>query len=269
MLTTRFEDYTDLKSILPFTFAEDIHRTKNTCGTEANWHENLEVQICTKGEGYVLLDGNKFKIKKGDTIIVNSQVMHYTGTDTELNYACLIIDSDFCKQSDIDHTSLTFQALFYDNDFLSVYDKFREIFNDTKNICHIAKLKRELLNILINLRENHTVNLSPKTIQNDTFKTVQGAIKYIRDNYGKKIYIEDITNMLLINKYSLSHEFKKITGQTLVSYLNSYRCKKASEFIQEGKNVSEAAMLCGFNNMSFFTKVFKKYSGSLPSEYKI
>ena len=268
MLTTRFEDYANLKTSLPFTFENDIHRTKMTSGTEANWHENLEIQVCTKGEGFVLLDRNKFSIKKDDIIIVNSQVIHYTGTNSELNYACLIIDSDFCKQADIDHTALTFEPLFCDNDFLSAYHKFREIFNNTKDVCHIAKLKQQLLNILINLREHHTVSHSSSAVQKNSFKMVQAAIKYMRDHYGEKIYIDDIANMLLINKYSLSHEFKKYTGQTLISYLNSYRCKKASEFIQEGKTVSEAANLCGFNNMSFFTKIFKKYSGHLPSQYK-
>ena len=40
-------------------------------------------------------------------------------------------------------------------------------------------------------------------------------------------------------------------------------------FIAEGNIIlSEAAMLCGFNNMSFFTKTFKQYIGTLPSEVK-
>ena len=268
MLSTRFEDYTDLNRNLPFMFSDRINRTKDTSGSEANWHENLEIQICTDGGGFVILDGVKRNIKKNDVVVANSQVIHYTGTDTKLYYTCLIIDSDFCKSADIDSTSLTFEALFSDKDFLSLYNDFREAFLNTGDVCRVAKLKRHLLDILIYLREHHTVNRSAAIAPKASFQTVQEAIKFIRDHYREKIYIDDVASLLMTNKYSLAHSFKKVTGQTLVSYLNSYRCKKAAELIRDGKNVNEAAELCGFNNMSFFTKTFKKYLGYLPSKSK-
>ncbi|MBR6603969.1 MAG: AraC family transcriptional regulator, partial [Clostridia bacterium] len=46
-----------------------------------------------------------------------------------------------------------------------------------------------------------------------------------------------------------------------------YRCKKASELISEGLSVSEAALKCGFSNMSFFTRTFREYIGCLPSKF--
>ena len=268
MLSTRFEDYTALNRNLPFLFADSIDRTKDTSGSEANWHENLEIQICIDGEGFVILDGVKKSIRTNDVVIVNSQVIHYTGTDTRLNYACLIIDSDFCKNADIDSSALTFEALFSDCDFLSLYNDFREAFLNTADVCRVARLKRQLLDILIHLREHHTVSLSASVVRKASFQTTQEAIKYIRNHYSEKLYLDDVANLLLTNKYSLAHTFKKITGQTMVSYLNSYRCKKAAELIRDGKNVSEAAELCGFNNMSFFTKTFRRYLGYLPSKNK-
>ena len=55
-----------------------------------------------------------------------------------------------------------------------------------------------------------------------------------------------------MDKYTLSREFKKLTGMTIVQYINSYRCKKAAEYIASGTSVSEAANMCCFTNMSFF-----------------
>ena len=97
---------------------------------------------------------------------------------------------------------------------------------------------------------------------------VKMTIKYIRDNYSNKLLLEQIATNVYTDKYSLTREFKKVTNQTIVNYINSLRCKKASEMIKDGERVSEAARKNGFTNMSYFTKTFKQYMGVLPSEYK-
>ena len=84
----------------------------------------------------------------------------------------------------------------------------------------------------------------------------------------RKIYLDGIASATLTDKYALSRLFKRVTGQTPVQYINTYRCRKAAEYISDGKNVSEAAHACGFTNMSFFTKTFKAYMGKLPSDTK-
>ena len=99
------------------------------------------------------------------------------------------------------------------------------------------------------------------------FEVIKKAIKYIRENYDKKLLLDEIAQNVYMDKYTLSREFKKTTNQTVVQYINSYRCKKASEYIADGMAVSQAALMCGFTNMSFFTKTFKRYMGCMPSRY--
>ena len=100
------------------------------------------------------------------------------------------------------------------------------------------------------------------------FDMVKNTIRYIKDNYSEKITIDDIAKKVQMNKYTLSKEFKKITNQTIVDYINAYRIEKVTQLIIEGENVTTAALNCGFNNLSYFTNVFKKYKAFLPSEYK-
>ena len=69
-------------------------------------------------------------------------------------------------------------------------------------------------------------------------------------------------------KYHFLREFKKKTGFTLSNYINIIRCKYAKELLYSGKyTVKEVALLCSFDNFSYFTNVFKKHTGSLPSDY--
>lgn len=101
-----------------------------------------------------------------------------------------------------------------------------------------------------------------------SFGQVKAAIRFIREHYAERLTLERIAANSLTDKYSLSRKFKELTGQTVVQFINGYRCERIKDLIRDGMPVSEAAVQCGFNNMSFFTKTFKKYTAKLPSEYK-
>lgn len=53
-----------------------------------------------------------------------------------------------------------------------------------------------------------------------------------------------------------------------MQYANQYRCEAAKDFLRGGQTVRETAELCGFNNLLFFTRMFKKCTEKMPSDYK-
>ena len=134
--------------------------------------------------------------------------------------------------------------------------------------CRVAKMNTVILRMLIELREKHTVSKSAPDIRKRAFENVKSTIGFIRGNYEKKLSLDTIAKNVFTDKYTLSREFKKATGQTVIQYLSSYRCKKASELILDGLSVTDAAGMSGFSNMSFFTRTFRNYMGCLPSKYK-
>ena len=87
---------------------------------------------------------------------------------------------------------------------------------------------------------------------------------HLTQNYSKKISLDEITR----DKYNFSILFKKYTNQTVFQYLNNLRVYNATLLIKEGCPVATAAKKCGFDNMSFFSKTFKQYTGKLPSDIK-
>ena len=63
--------------------------------------------------------------------------------------------------------------------------------------------------------------------------------------------------------------FKEYTGSSPVDYLNELRIDRACfEISVNRKNATEAAYATGFNDQSYFSKVFRKYRGISPTEYK-
>ena len=89
MITTRHEEYIELENKLPFRLGIQLNRNLHCLSTSANWHENLEIQICNSGNGYVLLDGEKKIFSENDIVVINSNVIHYTSTENTLTYSCL------------------------------------------------------------------------------------------------------------------------------------------------------------------------------------
>ena len=91
---------------------------------------------------------------------------------------------------------------------------------------------------------------------------------HINENYTNPIGLEKISEIMGINKSYLSREFKKYTGQTVHTYINLVRCKKAEQCISDGMTVTEAAMECGFETLSYFSRTYKKLMNASPSEIK-
>ena len=266
MIGTRYEDYSHCSN-LPFVLHIDIVRTPFKLSKEKNWHEDLEIELCTDGNGTVLLNGSKYDFNKNDIIAVGSNVIHYTGTETSLTYTCLIISAAFCRQMGIEYDKLQFSPLIKSERLLSLMNTLKITYQNLSLPCRTAKLNGLVLKILIELAENHSVKADIPISKNKAFTNVKTTIKYIRENYHRKITLDELAKVIYTDKYALCRDFKKTAGQTIVEYTNNYRCLKAADYLTEGYTAAEAAVKCGFGNLSFFTKTFKKYMGVLPSKY--
>jgi AraC-like DNA-binding protein/ligand-binding sensor protein len=96
---------------------------------------------------------------------------------------------------------------------------------------------------------------------------VSKAIIFIENHYSKKVYIKDVADYVYLSKYHFEHIFKKETGLTFVDYLNFYRISQAKKYLME-KSILNVCFDTGFNSVSNFYKIFKRYAGASPRGYK-
>ena len=83
MKNYRYEDYSAIKNRKPCVVNTDIVRTAKNQSDIANWHSNIEIQLCVDGAGYIITDSRRAELVKNDIIVVNSNSIHYTGTDKD------------------------------------------------------------------------------------------------------------------------------------------------------------------------------------------
>ena len=266
MYNTRFEEYSN-KIDSPYVLRVNLERTHEKFSRESNWHEDIEIEVCTDGEGEILINGETLPFKKGEVAVINSNYIHHTGTKTRLVYDCLIIKSWFLKDYGINTECIKFKSKFQSYVIEELLNELKDAHNDN-TACKIAKQNMILLKLIIYIYENYSEHINNNISDSKSFTRVREVIKLIRGNFSKKIFLDEISRELCCDKYALCRDFKRITGQSIIKYLNRYRCQKATEYLKEGASVNEAAYLCGFDSPSFFTKTFKALTGVLPSSCK-
>lgn len=100
-------------------------------------------------------------------------------------------------------------------------------------------------------------------------KSLGEALKYIRENYYKNITLEDVARSVYISPYYLSHLFKEELNITFLEYLTMVRMEEAKELLKDTSlSIVAIASQVGYEDASYFSKVFKKYVGISPSQYR-
>lgn len=94
-------------------------------------------------------------------------------------------------------------------------------------------------------------------------------IQFIQENYKKDLSLNMIAEMIGFSPSYISWIFKDVSGMNFIDYLNSYRVEKAKDLLKENElSIGEIAETVGFNNANYFIRVFKKYEGITPGQYK-
>ena len=93
--------------------------------------------------------------------------------------------------------------------------------------------------------------------------------RYIEQHYMEDIGRNEIGEVFYLMPEYLARIYKRKTGKVLKDAINEYRIKKAQQLLLEPEaKVSEVALQVGFDNYSYFSTLFKKYTNCSPNEYK-
>lgn len=94
-------------------------------------------------------------------------------------------------------------------------------------------------------------------------------IQYVKANYDQKITLDDIASHVYLSRSYISSLFKEEMGENLFSYINRIRVEK-SKFLLLNESIPLVTIsgLCGFDDQSYFTKVFKRIVGVSPKKYR-
>ncbi len=98
---------------------------------------------------------------------------------------------------------------------------------------------------------------------------IKKAIQYISKNYATALTLEHVANQVHLNATYFSTLFKQSTGSSFKEYLNMVRIEESKRLLSNTDySLIDIAVATGFEDQSYFTKVFKKYTGLTPKQYR-
>ena len=109
---------------------------------------------------------------------MNSNVLHYTFSETRLVYTCIIISDDWCKKMNIDYDSWRFHSFVENRRLIKLISELAETSLNSEDVLKTAKVNELLIRIMIELVENHCdINASTHP-QSRTIEVVTSTIDY-------------------------------------------------------------------------------------------
>ncbi|MEK3885986.1 AraC family transcriptional regulator [Bacillus sp. FSL K6-3431] len=119
------------------------------------------------------------------------------------------------------------------------------------------------------LRKEHEKEEQMGDTSNSLLETIREIANYIQQHPGDPHTIGSLAARANLSQRYFSEKFKQIIGQTVKSYIVYSRIKRAEHLLHfTGLTVTEAAYALGYNDLHFFSRQFKKYTGKNPSEIR-
>ena len=98
---------------------------------------------------------------------------------------------------------------------------------------------------------------------------IDRAKEYIEENFRRDISLDDVSREVDISPYYFSKLFKQETGRNFIEHLTEIRLKNARDLLQNSQlSIKEICVQSGYSDPNYFSRIFKKYEGVTPSEFR-
>ena len=247
-----------------------------------HWHEDFEFIRIYDGEMDYFIGGKNIRMKAGDCLFVNSRQMHYgySPQKKECHFLCVLISPAI----------LTGSRQLFDENIAPLMK------NGNFPFIHITKEDEEittfqhLLDKTYHLKENNSnyeiyamsallelvLNLIEREPAAEDFKsessllvTHRKMVAYISSHFDDEISLNDIAGSASVSRATCCRIFRKIDQLSPIEFLTIYRLNVSADLLtRTDESISLIAGKCGFNSVSYYSKLFLEHYGCQPHKYR-
>ena len=246
---------------------------------ETHWHNELEIIRILKGSFEVFINNEHYTLADDDIIFVGCGALH-RGIPHDCIYECIVFDVNMLSRQSADATQkfilpiakkyVGIDCRLKKNDN-RLYSDLCSLFAllstpGTDNELYVYSL---LFSVFAELYTNSYVSPAEAPNLSSQAKRISKLLDWIDESCNDKITLDDMSRVSGINKKYLCTIFKKYTSKTPINYVNEIRIENACyDMTVNGKGVTDAAYANGFDDLSYFSKLFKEHKGISPGKYR-
>ena len=251
-----------------------------------HWHEELEMVVIQKGEGTISVDFDRQAVRAGDMVFIRPGQLHsieQSGTK-KMEYENIILKPDLLMSGANDLCAVRFitplmtgrlpvdtfitPALSYYKDASDSIRQIDLLCGTTPEGYQLA-VKGYLFQFIFLLISNRLKEETEPAIQSKTLEKLKTILKYVEEHYPDHITIEDMAALTYYSKSHFMKFFKAHMGVGFIEYLNDYRLTMSELLLRSSDDpVIEIAQKCGFDNLSYFNRIFKRKYGQSPGRWR-
>lgn len=261
--------------------------------TVVHIHNYIQLWYVLRGGFRHVWCGKEFYQREGDFIIVPPLFSHQIDTRnaTDIEFVYCELGDDFLSAFPENQEKSTLFNLTYLRPILCNAEKMNP------QISLQGEIKYQVGNLFLRLVEEYTKSNELSTHylrsltmrilslvaqqyeksappENDLLyskyrKAIQDALDYIEEHFTENIPLAEISRIALMSTRSFSYVFKEITGKTFLEYVHFLRIHRAVVLLRDTDcSVTDACIQCGFCDITYFGKIFKKITGVSPRTYR-
>ncbi len=248
----------------------------------SHWHNEIELIRIISGKLNVKLNSREYLAEKNDIIFVNPETIHGAMPVGECVYECIVMRFDVLNAADED-CRFFIDSLLNNKILVNEYnhnappkfsDSMNYLFDSMRKVSPGYKFSviSALYNLIGAIIDNNmytSVSSGQKLHGSKNLPKLKRVLSYIRENYDKPITLQLMAERANMSQKYFCAFFKEMTKKTPMEYLILYRIECAArKLLKSDMSVTDIALSCGFNDLSYFIKTFRRIKGIPPAKFR-
>lgn len=246
-----------------------------------HWHREFEILHIVSGEFKLYLSNVEYILKPGDIAFIGCGILH-RGEPIDCVYQCTVFDLNMLRRRSNDRLSPQLLSVISGDTQVECFlnDKESELYKTVIRLFDNLREHKEffefavfgelfnMFSLLFKSGRAKKAEKSKRTAHKaDTMATI---VSWIEEHYAEHISLKQLAAICGMNEKYLCHLIKEYTDSTPIEYINKLRIESAChEMTVNHKTVTEAAYESGFNDLSYFSRTFKRLKGVTPKQYSM
>lgn len=285
-------EYQNYRETKPHTAADFPYNTylcsipKDFPQVPLHWHAELELIVIKKGRGCVSADLEKRSVTSGDIVLIRPGQLHSIEQEPGhvMEYENIILKPQLLMSGEDDLCAVRFIVPFINGDLpsetfltpaLSYYKDLSECIRQIDLLCgtrteaYQLAVKGLLFQFFFLLISNSQKKETAPASQTKSLEKMKTILKYVEEHYAERITIDDMASLTYYSRSHFMKFFKQHMGAGFIEYLNDYRLTMAERLLKSSdRSVLEVAEKSGFDNLSYFNRIFKRKYGVSPGKWR-